>query len=225
MSDLYMKAEENGKKIEIYNDNFFSSPRIDFENLFTFHMWDRNIISPDKTSYSSLENFMEVEAFGDIDYNDSSENQIEEELKKFLENNYVFLIDLRYYSNAGDRFYDFYEFDKDNWHKYDGIIYVSKDNKEIVDYNLDYEKVKGVAKSEVETYQTWANGYIYGCATYKEVKFTKTYENGVSVIGSEWEIVESCGGFYGSNWNENGVSEFVGEEFEFLIDKLEVNYN
>ena len=71
------------------------------------------------------------------------------------------------------------------------------------------ERAMTVLQGELETYNQDLCGDVYGYTCYKD---------GVEV--------DSCGGFYGSNPNENGMFDTIPEEFEILlkdIDQLHVD--
>lgn len=67
-----------------------------------------------------------------------------------------------------------------------------------------------ILKSEVETFSQWANGEIYGFTVEDE-------EKGIS---------DSCGGFYGSDWENNGILDHIdykglGLTKEQMLERLE----
>ena len=80
--------------------------------------------------------------------------------------------------------------------EYAGFIYVSREklDKEYGEGGWDRERVESVLLAEVETLQKWIEGEVYGY-TLKE----KT-ETG-------WEMIDSCWGFYGDDWEQNGMGE------------------
>jgi len=66
------------------------------------------------------------------------------------------------------------------------------------------EKVKDILRKEVEVYDMYLRGDIYG--------FTLEDPNG--------EVIESVWGFYGSDWKDNGMIDHVPEEHRRLFDLL-----
>lgn len=67
-----------------------------------------------------------------------------------------------------------------------------------------------ILKSEVKAFSQWANGEIYGFTVEDE-------EKGIS---------HSCGGFYGSDWENNGILDHIDYEGlgltkEQMIERLE----
>lgn len=85
-----------------------------------------------------------------------------------------------------------------------GYIYcpTSRILKEYGNTNEDtLEKVTRVLKSEVETYDQYLTGDVYGFRLFKIT---------VCDLGHEHEEeVDSCWGFYGSNWKENGIIDHI----------------
>jgi len=75
---------------------------------------------------------------------------------------------------------------------------------------LDEEKVKSWLASDVDVYSQWANGDVYG--------FTLESRDAVPCGEcdrlQEWEHEDSCWGFYGYDWKENGMADYLSEEAE-----------
>lgn len=106
-----------------------------------------------------------------------------------------------------------------------GYIYVSKqevfkcfgetateDNwKELADETM---------KSEIEIYDQYIKGdvYCFGVSEKVEVE-CKDVRTGQTWIEHRWEDVDSCGGFYGNEFDKNGMFEYV---FESLPDDTEL---
>lgn len=70
-------------------------------------------------------------------------------------------------------------------------------------------------------YDAWAWGDVYGFAIEEKKKFTKTYEDGTTEEGEEWEEIDSCSGFYGDDWKTNGILDHVPKELHEQV----LNYN
>lgn len=83
-----------------------------------------------------------------------------------------------------------------------GYIYVTKDE---VRKRFGVKRVtkrwllaaEALLCAEVKTYDQYLNGDVYG--------FTLEDENG--------EEVDSCGGFYGTDWDKNGLLDSIGKEW------------
>lgn len=66
------------------------------------------------------------------------------------------------------------------------------------------QKVLDILKSEVEIYDMYLRGEVYG--------FT--------IEGPNGETIESMSGFYGRDWTENGMMEYVPSEYRYLFEML-----
>lgn len=88
-----------------------------------------------------------------------------------------------------------------------GYIYCSTD-KILKEYgNTDLEtliKVENILEDEVETYDQYLTGDIYGFKLYKVETCNKGHKH--------LEFVDSCYGFYGDNWKENGIFDHISNE-------------
>lgn len=87
-----------------------------------------------------------------------------------------------------------------------GYIYCEKGKEGLSD-----ERIKEVLIGEVETYDQFLTGDVYGFVLYKK---TKCNECG----HVEEENEDSCWGFYGTNWKENGMLDHIPDEFKALIN-------
>lgn len=90
---------------------------------------------------------------------------------------------------------------------------------------------KEVEQEEFESakklYDAWAWGDTFGFTIEEKKKFIKTYEDGTKEDGEEWVQIDSCGGFFGSDWKTNGMLDHVPEELhEQLLnyDSSDVEY-
>ena len=97
-----------------------------------------------------------------------------------------------------------------------GYIYAT--HKKIVEEYGDtttetIEKVKMYLDGEIESYDQWQNGQIYGYTILEKTKCE-------CCSHIETDSKESVGGFYGDDVDTNGMKEHVGEEFKELFDKV-----
>lgn len=83
---------------------------------------------------------------------------------------------------------------------------------------------EAILKSTSKLFDQWAWGDVYGFTLYEKVNFTKTYENGQKVESFEWKEIDSCTGFYGREWEENGLMDYIPEEAKYLLEDIEVTY-
>lgn len=91
-----------------------------------------------------------------------------------------------------------------------GIIYVENDKmiEEYGDLSAD-SRSKAIAQleSEVKTYEQYLQGDIYGFTTFD----------------AEDEAIDSCGGFYGSDPFDNGMSEHIAFQYHSLLKQAAEN--
>ena len=88
-----------------------------------------------------------------------------------------------------------------------GYIYCSTDKilKEYGNTNIDtLSKVESNLKSEVETYDQYLTGDVYGFKLYK----VETCDKGHKHL----DFLNSCYGFYGYDWTENGIFDHISNE-------------
>lgn len=70
------------------------------------------------------------------------------------------------------------------------------------------EKVKELLKHEVHTFDLFIRGEVYGF---------QIEENG--------EIIDSCSGFYGDDWDTNGIKDYIPEELWPQLEGIRVEYD
>jgi len=94
-----------------------------------------------------------------------------------------------------------------------GFILVTKDKvrnefrKKKISKKL-MKQVVDILKSEVEVYNQWIEGDVYGFRLEK----------------TDGTHIDSCWGFYGSDPRTNGMIDNIPKEYEHLIDKLHSKY-
>ena len=69
-----------------------------------------------------------------------------------------------------------------------------------------YKQVTRILKSEIETYDQYLRNDIYGFILYKTSKCDHGYEHKTEI--------NSCWGFYGDNFNENGLFHQIDQNIE-----------
>lgn len=88
-----------------------------------------------------------------------------------------------------------------------GYIYCSTNKilKEYGNTNLDtLIKVEKILEGEVEQYDQYLTGDVYGFELYKVETCNKGHKH--------LEFVDSCHGFYGKNWKENGIFDHISND-------------
>jgi len=73
------------------------------------------------------------------------------------------------------------------------------------------KKIERFLKAEVEVYDQYLRGDVYGFECEYKYPFSLEHE----------DFFDSCWGFYGSDWDENGLREQLPPDFRHLVDKLE----
>ena len=73
-------------------------------------------------------------------------------------------------------------------------------------------------KNTAKLFDAWAWGDTYGFTIEELKKYTKTYEDGEIEEDEEWEPIDSCGGFYGYDLEENGMLEHITDEYNIDLD-------
>lgn len=87
-------------------------------------------------------------------------------------------------------------------------------------------------KSTFDLFENWAFGDVYGFIVEEKKEFIKTYQDGSTESGHDWEFIDSCFGFYGSDWEENGmieaiqseVQEWSKEDIKEILQNAEIEY-
>lgn len=91
-----------------------------------------------------------------------------------------------------------------------GVIYVENDKmiEEYGDLSAD-SRSKAIAQleSEIKVYEQYLQGDIYGFTT----------------LDAEGEAIDSCGGFYGSDPFDNGMSEHIASQYHSLLKQAAEN--
>jgi len=89
-----------------------------------------------------------------------------------------------------------------------GWIYVLKE-KVREEYGVKHitkkvrDRVISVLKAEVEEYSQWMAGDVYGYV----------------LEDAEGNKIDSCWGFFGTDWKENGMADQIPAEYRFLLEE------
>lgn len=181
------EGEEKTLRLDIYQDSDSGNPRKEFDNVGTFFIWDRNVISPDKEEYSDFMSCVESLAGDYINtewysnegwtthvhnkYYHADRKLFEEKekewfalyrarLQKVINTHYIAL---SVYSSWNGYGTDTLDID----HTY-GIIYCDKKTaiKEWGKGKILSQKARQSAEKylagEVKQYSQWAQGEVYG---------------------------------------------------------------
>ncbi len=93
-----------------------------------------------------------------------------------------------------------------------GYIYMSKDKayqefgyKAITQKRR--EKLLQYLEGEVKTFDDYITGNVYGF-----------------VIEKDGEVVDSCSGFYGTDWHTNGITDHIPKHLHDQLNNIEIEY-
>lgn len=196
-SPIFLKTKTGEEyRLEITRDSFPTSPRED-DNFTKLLCWHPRLNLGDKNAFDSYADFIEV-----FDGYNADE---------------VVVFPVRAYENSGISIsiLTSYPFN-DKWDSYQiGVCIVCKKDIASILEGEDERNWKEVAKevafTEVELYNQYLNGEVF-CYTLekKEKTFVKCPCCETEVpTGYEWVEIDSCGGFYGVDIEENGILDYV----------------
>jgi hypothetical protein len=191
--DALVTVETETRRLEIHQDEAIESPR-DWDNLGTMAFFHKRYDLGDKDH-----------GVNDADYSSWHEMAIGIE-KKF---DTAVLMPVYMYDHSGLAFStdgDTYPFN-DRWDAGRiGFMFVTKEKarKEYGKLTAKViEKIKDVLRSELRVYAQYVEGEIYWFSL---------------VDKATDETVDSCGGFYGSDWKTNGITDYISDKE--IIEKL-----
>lgn len=198
------KIEKNGVVLKIYYDEDCPNPR-EWDNLGTMVCWHRRYNLGDKHSYRDPDDFWASLAEEIIGDPDKVERMSFEQCEKVVRENAIILpLYLYDHSSLVMRTYPF----NDPWDSGQvGWIYVLKE-KVREEYGVRRvtkkvrDRVIALLKAEVDTYSQWLEGDVYGFVL-EDAKGNK---------------IDSCWGFFGTDWKENGVAGHIPGEYRFLLE-------
>lgn len=191
------EATDKGVRLSIHTDETPCDPRTEFDHLGKMVCFHKRYNLGDKHDFGSPDDFQE-----------------------WLKENKALVMPLYLYDHSGLTISTSLTYPyNDQWDAGQvGWAYITyEDIKK--EYSLKrvspeaLEKARKLLVSEIEEYDTYLRGEIYG---YVLEKVHDCGECGKEVD----EHIDSCWGFYGSDWKENGMADNVGKEYEYLFDKL-----
>jgi hypothetical protein len=88
----------------------------------------------------------------------------------------------------------------------------------------DRRKNKSYLESTAKLFDNWAWGNVYGFKLFERKDYVKIPRSDFDNLITdnieeliEWKQIDSCGGFYGDNFDTNGMLDHVGNEFEEIL--------
>ena len=101
------------------------------------------------------------------------------------------------------------------------LIVLTDDDIKRVGFNAkEWLKDSKYFLSTAKLFDNWAWGDTYGFTIEVLKRYTKIYEDGTTKESSEWEEIDSCGGFYGYDVEKNGILEHIPTEYNITIDEI-----
>ena len=240
-----MEYEGKKYKVVIEQDEMAENPREAWDNAGTMICFHRRYNLGDKHRYDSPREFMEAMAdryvtaiefqeygaYMDEPFLNTERVEFDgwtdEELEEVIYNN-VYMLNLYLYDHSGITISTApFSCRWDSGQV--GVIYIEdKDaekefGKKPEETQKEFdERVYKYLRGEVEVYDQYLTGEVYGFFVYekKEFSLTKVYKDGNGNLteavcfedGMEWVEYDSCWGFYGSDFKENGIYDHIDEE-------------
>lgn len=202
MSTLYKMAENNNVVLKIIMDDSPESPR-EWDNLGTMACFHRRYDLGDKDH--------------GVDHRDfSSWSEMEEYIKKELRACIVLPLFLYDHSGITISTSPF----SCRWDSGQiGFIYITREKilEEYGGKRVSAKLKKRVTEyliGEVEVYDQYLTGDVYRFVL--EEKAECDCCNSV-----EYKHIDSCWGFYGSNFKENGIADHIPAAYKYLLDELD----
>jgi len=98
------------------------------------------------------------------------------------------------------------------------------------DTGCDRKNSEDILKGTRELFDAWAWGDVYGfiieeCKSYAKVPAEEFKYGSMDNVEfeEEWEEIDSCWGFYGDKWMENGMSDHIPEELHYQLENFDYN--
>ena len=197
--------------VQVETDEWAENPR-EWSNLWTILTWTSDYNSIDSNPYADLDTFL-------ADY--LTEKQIENLYKSNSEKEFFERIEKRFYelgylikpiSKYEHGQVSYYAEILRGWDS--GVVGLAMVN--IEDIKKEYgasvlskalkEKIHAILDSELDTYNSWANGYVYT----------------VALIDFDGDIVDSLGGMIGYDTEKDMIQEYIDNYTEYNFEDFEL---
>ena len=198
--------------VQVETDEWAENPR-EWSNLWTILTWTSRYDSIDSNQYRDLEEFL-------------LDNLTEKQLRNLYKGNPS---TKEFFERIQKRFYDLgYLVEPISKYEHSGVSYsvgvsqgwdsgvVGLAMVNINDVKKEYEttvlskglkeKIHGILDSELDTYNSWANGYVYT----------------ISLMDSEGDIVDSLGGMIGYGTEKDMIQEYVDNYTNYNFEDFEL---
>lgn len=219
-------TEENEYTLEIIQDEYPNDPR-SWSNLCTMVCWHRHYKLGDNHSFEGPDEFMQhlyLDVIGKHWCDDHESDDWQDVYKELQKTDLVLIKQINLYDHSGITIstssgYPY----NDRWDSCCvGFIYVTKKTifKEcggITEENWK-DRADKYLEGEVETYDQYLRGDVYGYALTKKVIHQEKCPHCGEVIREyeDEEEVDSCWGFYGDCLEENGILDNIGTDLQFV---------
>lgn len=229
----YKMVDKSGKEylltVEYDNDSCFD-PRDEY-NMTTMICWHRSYKLGDRHTYEDIESFLYDLCQKVLQ---KSQDEVEsmtckEMLKLLEESNLICIKQLNLYDHSGitistSSAYPY----NDRWDSSPvGFVYITISDfiayGIVIDDNENWkEAAEQIIENEVQIYDYFLRGEVYSFTLEEKVHVRNETRcphcNEVIKVDEydDYEEVESCGGFYGCNIEDNGILDEVGSDLQFI---------
>jgi hypothetical protein len=203
---MIVQTVKNDKNIlEIMIDESPSSPR-EWDNFGTLIAWHNRYDLSDhhEKNHSDMREFLEYHTCEYYETIEGVENASDDRLMELFQRDHI-MLPVYMYEHSGVVL-NTYGFSCPWDSGQVGYIYISKDRvrkeygvKRITKKLL--EKVESILKSEIDIYSEYVNGNVYGYV----------------LKDNEGNEVDSCWGFYGHDFSNNGMCDYIPSELHELV--------
>lgn len=201
---VFESFEVENQTLNIFYDGTAESPRT-WDSLGTIVAWhSRYDLMDDGESYADARQFFEYNTEHNFETQDGIDNASDRRLfNLFQKDNIILPVYMFEHGNVILRTSSF----SDKWDSGQvGYIFVSKEDVK-KEYDVKRiskklrEKVESVLKSEIEVYSKYVNGDVIG----------------FELLDNEGKQVDSCHGFYGYDYKNNGMLDHLPEIFHSVL--------
>lgn len=198
--------------VQVESDDWAENPR-EWSNLWTILTWTNRYQSIDSNQFSNLEEFLlsylTERQVANLWKNNSNTKEFFDKVKKrFYDLGY--LVEPISKFEHGEVFYQSGVLE--SWDS--GVVGLAMVNIDDIKKEFEAtvlskglkEKIYGILDSELDTYNSWANGYVYT----------------VALMDFEGNVVDSLGGMIGYENEKDMVKEFVDNYTEYNFKDFEL---
>jgi len=224
MSDAIYSAEKGNLRLEIHlDDGTAESPR-EWDNLGTMVCWHRRYNLGDEQPSSPPQEWMKELArtftnYEELDCMSKRFQALEsisfEDAQKIVDKHCV-ILDLYLYDHSGitmntTGFSCPWDSGQVGWIYVTRVKVLEEWSRRRLTKKLR-RKIEDLLRGEVSIYDQYIRGEVYGFKALRKTDLEDDFEDA--------EEEDSCWGFYGTEWEKNGLTENLSEEFKPLVKEL-----